>query len=161
MSTPRVVLAPQLLQKLPSKKQPLSCTNLVGENVRESGTPGETTTLRAGHAQSHRLRTRPARDRTHRAGRGMTRARTDPRPRRPEHGAVLAGIKAKPSGWPTASPDPGCGRRRPAPVEGGHRGRSTAQDPPNKSLYGIRGLPSYRGCRGADSGPVAASGCAL
>src|SRR6266702_1580282 len=74
MSTPRVVLAPQLLQKLPSKKQFLSCTNLVGENVRESGTPGEATTLRAGHAQSHRLRTRPARDRTHRAGRALTPA---------------------------------------------------------------------------------------
>ena len=27
-----------------------------------------------------------------------------------QHGLVLAGDKAKPSGWPPASPDPGCGR---------------------------------------------------
>jgi transposase InsO family protein len=27
-----------------------------------------------------------------------------------EHGTVLAGVKAKPSGWPTASPDPSSGR---------------------------------------------------
>lgn len=26
-------------------------------------------------------------------------------------GAVLAGVKAKPFGWPSASLDPGCGRR--------------------------------------------------
>jgi hypothetical protein len=39
MIAPSVVLAPQLLQKLRSNKQPLSCTNLVGENVRKSGTP--------------------------------------------------------------------------------------------------------------------------
>ena len=31
-----------------------------------------------------------------------------------EHDAVLAGIKATPSGWPPASLDPGCGRRTPA-----------------------------------------------
>jgi hypothetical protein len=29
------------------------------------------------------------------------------RPR--HHGAVLAGVKAKPFGWPAASPDPGSG----------------------------------------------------
>jgi hypothetical protein len=27
-------------------------------------------------------------------------------------GTVLAGVKAKPFGWPSASPDPGCGRRQ-------------------------------------------------
>ena len=27
-----------------------------------------------------------------------------------QRGTVLAGVKAKPCGWPTASPDPGCGR---------------------------------------------------
>ena len=31
-----------------------------------------------------------------------------------QHGAVLAGIKATPSGCPPASLDPGCGRRPPA-----------------------------------------------
>jgi putative transposase len=31
-----------------------------------------------------------------------------------QHGAVLAGVKATPSGWPPASLDPGCGRRTPA-----------------------------------------------
>ena len=39
MSTSRVVLAPHLLQKLSSKKQPMSCTNPLAENLRESGTP--------------------------------------------------------------------------------------------------------------------------
>jgi hypothetical protein len=28
-----------------------------------------------------------------------------------QSGTVLAGVKAKPSGWPPASLDPGCGRR--------------------------------------------------
>jgi hypothetical protein len=31
-----------------------------------------------------------------------------------QHGDVLAGIKAPPCGWPSASLDPGCGRRPPA-----------------------------------------------
>ena len=31
-------------------------------------------------------------------------------------GAVLAGVKAKPSGWPAASPDPGSGRHKPAVI---------------------------------------------
>lgn len=34
--------------------------------------------------------------------------------RLPQYGAVLAGIKATPFGWPPASLDPGCGRRTPA-----------------------------------------------
>lgn len=45
MSTQRVALAPQLLQTLRSNKQPLSCTNLVEANVRESVTPREQTAL--------------------------------------------------------------------------------------------------------------------
>jgi transposase InsO family protein len=32
------------------------------------------------------------------------------------HGAVLTGVKAKPAGWPTASPDPGSGRHKPAVI---------------------------------------------
>jgi putative transposase len=32
------------------------------------------------------------------------------------HRAVLAGVKAKPSGWPAASPDPGSGRHKPAVI---------------------------------------------
>ena len=28
-----------------------------------------------------------------------------------QHGTVLAGVKATPCGWPSASLDPGCGRR--------------------------------------------------
>jgi hypothetical protein len=31
-------------------------------------------------------------------------------------GAALAGVKAKPFGWPAASPDPGSGRHRPAVI---------------------------------------------
>jgi hypothetical protein len=37
------------------------------------------------------------------------------RPR--HHGAVLASVKAKPVGWPTASPDPGSGRHALAVIE--------------------------------------------
>src|SRR2546422_358915 len=75
MSTPRVVLAPQLLQKLPSKKQPLSCTNLVGENARESGPPGKP------EARRHRLRPprrRPPRPRQGHQSRTPSRAHRRP-----------------------------------------------------------------------------------
>jgi putative transposase len=40
------------------------------------------------------------------------------RPRRPQCGAVLTGVKATPSGWPAASLDTGYGRHPTAPVEG-------------------------------------------
>jgi hypothetical protein len=52
--------------------------------------------------------------------------------------AVLASVKAKPSRWPPASPDPACGRRRSATV-----GSRPFQDqiPTKSSLYGFRGLP--------------------
>ena len=33
-----------------------------------------------------------------------------------EHDLVLAGVKAEPSGWPPASPDPGSGRGPMAPA---------------------------------------------
>jgi len=41
-----------------------------------------------------------------------------PAPRREDHGAVLAGVKVKPSGWPAASLDTACGRHPTAPVGG-------------------------------------------
>jgi hypothetical protein len=55
------------------------------------------------------------------------------------HGAtVLAGVKAKPSGWPSASLDPDCGRRRSA----NSREQAVSRSNPTKSsLYGFRGLP--------------------
>ena len=67
-----------------------------------------------------------------------------PFPRLEEHGAVLAGVKAKPFGWPAASLDTGCGRHPTAPVGGRPEGTSKSQDPTNQSLYGIRGLPDPR-----------------
>ena len=49
------------------------------------------------------------------AARPRTRRPQHERPLpRAQHGAVLAGIKATPSGWPPASLDPGSGRRPPA-----------------------------------------------
>jgi hypothetical protein len=52
------------------------------------------------------------------------------------HGAVLAGVKAKPFGWPAASPDPGSGRHALAVIESSRliqdqiqlRGVSTVRD---------------------------------
>jgi hypothetical protein len=52
--------------------------------------------------------------------------------------AVLAGVKATPSGWPSASPDP------PAPGDA-HQQRPRAEqetDPTNSGLHGFRGLPA-------------------
>ena len=49
-----------------------------------------------------------------------------------DDGAVLAGTKATPYGWPLASPDPSSGR---------HPGRDRERDPTNSGLYGFRGLP--------------------
>src|SRR4051812_38641090 len=46
-----------------------------------------------------------------------------------ERGDVLTAVKAKPSGWPTASPDPGSGHRRSAP-SGAHEERSTSRGTP-------------------------------
>jgi hypothetical protein len=50
-----------------------------------------------------------------------------PTPVRPEHGTVLAGVKATPFGWPPASPDTGCGRCLTAPA-----GEGTKEDHQNK-----------------------------
>ena len=62
-----------------------------------------------------------------------------------QHGAVPAGIKATPSGWPPASLDPGCGRRTPAATGSPAQG----ENPTNSGLYGFRGLPRWSifGCR--------------
>jgi hypothetical protein len=57
---------------------------------------------------------------------------------RTQHGDVLAGVKAKPSGWPTASLDTGSGCRQLA--ANGSRGPEY-QDPPISGLYAFRGLP--------------------
>jgi hypothetical protein len=54
-----------------------------------------------------------------------------------QHGAVLTGVKATPSGWPPASLDPGCGRRTPAATGSPAQG----ENPTNSGLYGFRGLP--------------------
>ena len=66
------------------------------------------------------------------------------------HGAVLAGVKAKPFGWPPASLDPGSGRSRTTTDEAGRE--KNGQDPLNSSLYGSRGLPYHRrAARGGSS----------
>lgn len=62
---------------------------------------------------------------------------TGPRPPA-QHGVVLAGVKATPSGWPPASLDPGSGR---APISS-DRERATRTDQTNSGLYGFRGLPT-------------------
>jgi hypothetical protein len=54
-----------------------------------------------------------------------------------QHDVVLAGVKAKPCGWPPASLDTGCGRR-PIHIQ---REQPEDQDPPISGLYGFRGLP--------------------
>jgi hypothetical protein len=41
-----------------------------------------------------------------------------PRPRKKQHGGVLAGVKAKPVGWPAASLDIGSGHHAPAAIRG-------------------------------------------
>ncbi|WP_208649170.1 hypothetical protein, partial [Mycobacterium innocens] len=40
------------------------------------------------------------------------------RPGNEQYGGVLAGVKAKPCGWPTASPDTGCGHHPLAATRG-------------------------------------------
>ena len=57
-----------------------------------------------------------------------------------ESDLVLADVKAKPSGWPPASPDPDSGRV-PQAASG-----APAHNQNNKgsSLYGFRGLPDGR-----------------
>ena len=67
--------------------------------------------------------------------RSRGRSMSAPLPR-VQHGAVLAGVKATPSGWPPASPDPSSGRRPPAATGSGIPTKS-------KSLR-FRGLPPVR-----------------
>jgi hypothetical protein len=69
-----------------------------------------------------------------------------PFPRLEEHGAVLAGVKAKPCGWPAASLDTACGRLVLAAI-GNEVG--PGQD---ASVMGS-GDPD-RGCRAANACPV-------
>ncbi len=58
-------------------------------------------------------------------------------------GTVLAGVKAKPFGWPPASRDPGSGRCRLAAIE-------TAAPRPTKIKFQLRGVSTVRGdCRPA------------
>ena len=53
-------------------------------------------------------------------------------------GVVLAGVNAKPFGWPPASLDPGCGQRRTDAPR-----KAEKQEIPTKSgLHGLRGLPT-------------------
>ena len=59
---------------------------------------------------------------------GLPRTECDP---------VLAGVKAKPFGWPAASLDPDCGRGPQA--ASGSPGQRT--NPARSGLYGFRGLP--------------------
>lgn len=67
-------------------------------------------------------------------------------------GTVLAGVKAKPFGWPSASPDPGCGRRQrartgsPIPQITSLRFQGIARPPPLPSCLCARagvGKPEY------------------
>ena len=53
-----------------------------------------------------------------------------------QRGPVLAGVKAKPSGWPTASPDPHSGRGR-----GRVAGTGLHTESQISGLYGSGGLP--------------------
>ncbi len=56
-----------------------------------------------------------------------------------EHGAVLAGIKAIPCGWPAASLDPACGRR--PPVATGSTAEGQRSDKFRSPVSGDRPAP--------------------
>src|SRR5699024_8011536 len=71
--------------------------------------------LRPGYENTDAGRTRTPRCRRRRDRRRRTRraaAMMAPAPANVQYGVVLAGAKAKPSGWPTASLDTGCGHHR-------------------------------------------------
>jgi hypothetical protein len=60
---------------------------------------------------------------------------------RSQHDGVLAGVKATPCGWPSAS----LGTDSGAPPVRRERERGPEdQDPPISGLYGFRGLPRHR-----------------
>ena len=66
-------------------------------------------------------------------------------------GTVLAGVKATPCGWPTASPDPGCGRSR-MTTGGADREKNRARSTQLESLRfeGIAGCPTAFAAVGSD-----------
>ena len=61
-----------------------------------------------------------------------------------QRGTVLAGVNAKPCGWPAANVDSGCGRH--PQTAAGTRLEEWArdQDPPIRGLHAFGGLPRYR-----------------
>jgi hypothetical protein len=58
-----------------------------------------------------------------------------------QDGAVLAGVKATPCGWPPASLDPGSGRHELAAIGTPAQNARPRSNPTKRSLYGFRGLP--------------------
>ena len=63
-----------------------------------------------------------------------------------QHVAVLTAVKATPCGWPTATLDPGSGRRPSTRTKSKSRRKITPQDPPIQvsTLSGdCRGATSY------------------
>jgi hypothetical protein len=62
-------------------------------------------------------------------------------------GTVLAGVKATPCGWPTASPDPGCGGAERRPAEQIERKQSKIH--PTQSLR-FEGIAACVGEAGGD-----------
>jgi hypothetical protein len=77
-----------------------------------------------------------------------------------QHGTVLTAVKAEPSGWPTASLDPGSGRRRSTRTKS-RPTEITQQDPPIQvstvsgdcreihcEVTGLLGQPGARRVRG-------------
>lgn len=52
------------------------------------------------------------------------------RPGNEQYGGVLAGVKATPCGWPTASPDTGC-EHHPLAATQGQQQTTSPQDPYN------------------------------
>jgi hypothetical protein len=59
-------------------------------------------------------------------------------------GTVLAGVKATPCGWPTASPDPGCGGAERRPAEQIERKQSKIHPTQSLRFEGIAATPSTR-----------------
>jgi hypothetical protein len=59
-------------------------------------------------------------------------------------GTVLAGVKATPCGWPTASPDPGCGGAERRPAEQIERKQSKIHPTQSLRFEGIAGFRNIR-----------------
>ena len=58
-----------------------------------------------------------------------------------QRGTVLAGVNAKPYGWPAASVDPGCGRHPRTAAGTRLEERTQDQDPPIRGLHAFGGWP--------------------